>query len=157
MTDPVLEQSKAFAQTLAETLKRAAKRMGVEPRRLTVVPVWMADTERFLWVARLSVSVAIGVVPSSPREEDPVSAIRALVKQQTKGMKVQLSLLDPDGCRCGRVENLDGSKVRWKCSQCDQPVCRECALTIPGSAPTEYFFETLCSKDCWEKAGRPDE
>lgn len=159
MSDPVLEQSKAFAWTLAQTLKRAAERMGIEQRRLTVVPVWMADTERFLWVARLKVSATIGVVPASPYEEDPVSAIRALVKQQTKGMKTQLSLpdLDFDGCRCGRVENLDGSKVRWKCGQCDHMVCRECALTIPGSSPTEYYFETLCSKGCWEKAGRPAE
>lgn len=63
------------------------------------------------------------------------------------------------GCgQCGKTINpADNSPVEWLCVVCDKRVCRDCLLTIPGSCPTEYFAETLCSRLCWEKAGRPAE
>lgn len=64
-----------------------------------------------------------------------------------------------EGCGvCGKTKNEeDDSEVLWKCSVCEKTVCRACTLTIPGSRPAEYFYQTLCSHVCWEKAGRPDE
>lgn len=62
------------------------------------------------------------------------------------------------GCvRCGQLKSEDGSPVTWRCSQCNELVCREHTLTIPGRFPKEYFHDTLCSIECWQKAGCPDE
>ncbi len=80
------------------------------------------------------------------------------------------------GCvRCRKEVNNDGSKVEWRCAGCHGLVCRECTLTLPGwRRPTEphgkagydpepsaggreYYHDTLCSKQCWERVGGPDE
>lgn len=57
---------------------------------------------------------------------------------------------------CGKSEHDDGSSVTWECLSCKGCVCRECTLTIPGSKPLEYYYETFCSKTCWEAAGSPE-
>lgn len=84
--------------------------------------------------------------------------------------------------QCGKVEHADGSLVRWRCQVCHQFVCRSCTLTLPQlpqlqnhpgplaepSKPEvagnlvlrggrEYLEQTLCSRVCWEAAGKPDE
>ena len=76
------------------------------------------------------------------------------------------------GCYvCQATVNPDGSPVLWKCSVCGRTVCQKHTLTIPGSRPTEYYNDTLCSLDenlqnvdfvneepsCWEKAGSPED
>lgn len=58
--------------------------------------------------------------------------------------------------RCAKRQHADGSPITWKCTVCGALTCRGCTQTIPGSVPTEYYQATLCSKECWEKAGRPE-
>lgn len=62
---------------------------------------------------------------------------------------------DPGCVQCGALTSDDGSPVAWRCGQCRGEVCRECALTVEGGP--EYLEKTLCSRECWEAAGRPDE
>lgn len=58
-------------------------------------------------------------------------------------------------CQCDREQNDDGSAIRWRCSVCGRLVCRQC--TLVNLAEKTYYDETFCSKDCWDKAGRPIE
>ncbi len=58
-------------------------------------------------------------------------------------------------CQCSKEHNDDGSQVQWRCSICGRLVCRHCTMINPVEGT--YYDETLCSKECWEKAGRPDE
>lgn len=63
-------------------------------------------------------------------------------------------------CSCHRRRTQVGAStvaVSWRCSVCRQLVCPDCTLTIPGSVPMEYFERTLCSEECWRKAGCPSE
>ena len=60
-------------------------------------------------------------------------------------------------CQCGKTKHEDGSEILWECQMCNRTVCRDCTLVIPGSYPREYFFQTLCSHECWLRAGRPEE
>jgi len=78
---------------------------------------------------------------------------------KTQTAQIDLDFEKADGCcRCGRTQNDDdGSQVEWECQICDRLVCRHCTMTIPHSVPREYYEMTLCSPECWEKAGRPDE
>ncbi len=59
--------------------------------------------------------------------------------------------------RCGKTEHADGSPVTWLCISCMLRVCCDCALTIPGRIPAEYYDDTLCSRACWEAIGKPEE
>jgi hypothetical protein len=60
-------------------------------------------------------------------------------------------------CVCQAVKNDDESPVTWRCIGCGRAVCRQHTLTIPGSVPLEYYYDTLCSHACWEKIGSPEE
>jgi hypothetical protein len=61
-------------------------------------------------------------------------------------------------CQCGRKDHPeDSSLVTWVCAICKRNVCRRCAKTIDGKLPLEYHTLTLCSRECWEKAGKPDD
>jgi hypothetical protein len=63
-----------------------------------------------------------------------------------------------DACaRCRAVRHADESKVTWRCTVCKKFVCRDCTLKIPGRVPAEYYWATLCSRECWEVAGSPSE
>jgi len=68
-----------------------------------------------------------------------------------------LDLLAGPCVRCGKERHEDGSKVTWRCHTCGGFVCRGCTLTMPGSVPTEYYGLTLCSQECWEGAGGPED
>ncbi len=73
----------------------------------------------------------------------------------------------PIGCsQCGREYHRDGTEVEWLCASCNLLVCRECTLTEPpgpGYIPVpypggiRYLDDTLCSRICWERAGKPCE
>ena len=52
-------------------------------------------------------------------------------------------------CRCGRDKNDDGSPVTWRCTFCEDVVCRRCTLVDP--AERTYYEETYCSLDCRRK------
>lgn len=63
-------------------------------------------------------------------------------------------------CQClqKQVPSVGGvmATVTWRCSQCRQLVCPNCALTRPGQIGLlEYFEDTLCSRACWRAAGCP--
>jgi hypothetical protein len=63
----------------------------------------------------------------------------------------------PACSQCGALAHGNADPpITWKCQVCNRLVCRSCTLTIPGSDPVEYYETTLCSRTCWEKAGRPD-
>ena len=47
--------------------------------------------------------------------------------------------------------------IEWLCSVCGRHVCFNCALTVEGSVPLVFHDQTLCSKECWVRAGSPDE
>lgn len=72
--------------------------------------------------------------------------------------RIPLSVAPSLGCIiCTAQVHEDGSPVTWRCAGCGQRVCRVHALTIPGRVPAEYYWDTLCSRACWEQVGRPDE
>lgn len=59
-------------------------------------------------------------------------------------------------------------KVTWKCAVCEGLVCPGCCLTIPDAqgvphpaieAPKgrPYLATTLCSVECWSRAGCPED
>ena len=72
-----------------------------------------------------------------------------------------------DGCCiCGvGGSNLiigDTPDVSWRCQVCRRLVCKNHVLCwpengahIPHYGGREILWETLCSVECWEKAGRP--
>jgi hypothetical protein len=57
---------------------------------------------------------------------------------------VQEPVQTPDGEWLG----AQAMPIQWVCNGCDQHVCFNCALTIPGSVPTRLYDETFCSEDC---------
>jgi len=63
------------------------------------------------------------------------------------------------GCsKCGVEVNEDRSPVLWRCQVCGHLVCHKHTLTTDKSwEGVQYFEMTLCSKDCWEAAGKPEE
>lgn len=91
-------------------------------------------------------------------DEDALAAVRSEIRRQrVEDERRAMSPGEDPGCvACGALTSDDGSVVTWRCSQCRGEVCRDCALRVPGR-PGEVFSETLCSKECWERAGRPDE
>jgi hypothetical protein len=84
-----------------------------------------------------------------------VSDIRELLIGRPE---IKAKMIKPSHCgQCGKAVNSDGSPVLWKCQVCQKNVCRDCTRTIPGKQPPEYHHMTLCSEECWDKAGRPME
>lgn len=63
------------------------------------------------------------------------------------------SLFDYQCCKCGRK----GDDVTWVCVGCERKVCRDCTLVVPESSPRIYYYDTLCSTECWEAIGSPEE
>lgn len=86
-SDPVLDQSKAFAWTLNETFRRAAEGLGLaldtaDMHLLTCIPEWDQDAGKWIWKAQLLKKTNGSVIFTA---EDPVSAIRGLYHQVKGG------------------------------------------------------------------------
>ena len=54
--------------------------------------------------------------------------------------------------------------VIWRCQGCNGLVCRNHTLCMPDARDhrphyrgREYYHETMCSLQCWERLGKPDE
>lgn len=60
-------------------------------------------------------------------------------------------------CRCqrtgrvGETETNAGTPITWVCAVCDEYVCLECTLVVPGSVPREFYETTFCSVECRDR------